>query len=40
MTSTTAIPFGPCLAFSGWLLWLYADWINDRLMDLPGWMGG
>jgi prepilin signal peptidase PulO-like enzyme (type II secretory pathway) len=29
MTATTAIPFGPFLALSGWLLWLYADRISD-----------
>jgi leader peptidase (prepilin peptidase) / N-methyltransferase len=46
LTAATAIPFGPFLALSGWLLWLYADWINDRLMDgsfgpvLSGWLAG
>lgn len=33
MTAATAIPFGPFLALSGWLLWLYGDWINDWLMS-------
>ena len=28
MTASTAIPFGPFLALSGWLLWLYADWFD------------
>jgi leader peptidase (prepilin peptidase)/N-methyltransferase len=32
MTATTAIPFGPFLALSGWMLWLYADWFNDWLI--------
>ena len=27
MTGATAIPFGPLLAISGWLLWLYGDWL-------------
>jgi leader peptidase (prepilin peptidase)/N-methyltransferase len=42
MTAATAIPFGPFLAGSGWLLFLYADPITDWLMDgsfgliLPG----
>jgi leader peptidase (prepilin peptidase)/N-methyltransferase len=42
MTAATAIPFGPFLALSGWLLFLYADRINDWLMDgaLSGWLGG
>jgi leader peptidase (prepilin peptidase)/N-methyltransferase len=46
MTAATAIPFGPFLALSGWLLWLYADWINDLLVDgsfgptLSGWLAG
>ena len=31
MTATTAIPFGPCLALSGWLLWLYGDSLIDWL---------
>jgi leader peptidase (prepilin peptidase)/N-methyltransferase len=25
MTASTAIPFGPCLALAGWILWLYGD---------------
>lgn len=33
MTASTAIPFGPFLALSGWLLWLYADWFD-------GWVSG
>jgi leader peptidase (prepilin peptidase)/N-methyltransferase len=33
MTAATAIPFGPFLAGSGWLLFLYADPITDWLMD-------
>lgn len=33
MTAATAIPFGPFLALSGWLLWLYADPVNDWLTD-------
>ena len=46
MTSATAIPFGPFLALSGWLLFLYADRLTDWLMDgafgttLSGWLGG
>jgi len=32
VTPVTAIPFGPFLAVSGWLLWLYGDWINDWLI--------
>jgi leader peptidase (prepilin peptidase)/N-methyltransferase len=32
--ATTAIPFGPCLAMSGWLLWLYGDKIGDWLGHL------
>jgi len=46
MTATTAIPFGPFLALSGWLLLLYADRIADWLMDgsfgpiVSGWLGG
>ena len=46
MTAATAIPFGPFLALSGWLLFLYADRITDWLMDgafgptLSGWLGG
>ncbi len=31
MTASTALPFGPCLAFAGWLLWLYGDLIADWL---------
>lgn len=27
VSAATAIPFGPCLALSGWLLWLYPDWL-------------
>ncbi len=33
VTAATAIPFGPFLAFAGWLLWLYQDW-------LLRWFGG
>jgi leader peptidase (prepilin peptidase)/N-methyltransferase len=33
MTAATAIPFGPFLALSGWLLFLYADRLTDWLMD-------
>jgi leader peptidase (prepilin peptidase)/N-methyltransferase len=46
VTAATAIPFGPFLALSGWLLWLYADRIADWLMDgafgptLSGWLAG
>jgi leader peptidase (prepilin peptidase)/N-methyltransferase len=46
MTAATAIPFGPFLALSGWLLFLYADRITDWLTDgafgptLSGWLGG
>jgi leader peptidase (prepilin peptidase)/N-methyltransferase len=42
MSAATAIPFGPFLAVSGWLLFLYADRITDWLMDsaLSGWLGG
>jgi leader peptidase (prepilin peptidase)/N-methyltransferase len=46
MTAATAIPFGPFLALSGWLLWLYADRVADWLMDgslgpvLSGWLMG
>jgi leader peptidase (prepilin peptidase) / N-methyltransferase len=46
MTAATAIPFGPFLAFSGWLLFLYADRVSDWLMDgafgptLAGWLAG
>ena len=47
MTAATAIPFGPFLALSGWLLWLYGDWINDWLSAggslgpvLGGWQSG
>jgi leader peptidase (prepilin peptidase)/N-methyltransferase len=25
MSRTTALPFGPCLAFATWVLWLYGD---------------
>ena len=38
MTAATAIPFGPFLALSGWLLFLYADRLTDWLM-LSGWLG-
>ena len=38
MTAATAIPFGPFLALSGWLLFLYADRLTDWLM-LWGWLG-
>ena len=31
ITAATAIPFGPCLAFAAWLLWLYGDQIDDWL---------
>ncbi|HVY17111.1 MAG TPA: A24 family peptidase [Rhodopila sp.] len=27
VSAATAIPFGPCLALSGWLLWLYPNWL-------------
>lgn len=42
MTASTAIPFGPFLALSGWLLFLYADRVTDWLMDgaLSGWLAG
>jgi leader peptidase (prepilin peptidase)/N-methyltransferase len=46
MTAATAIPFGPFLALSGWLLFLYADLVTDWLMDgsfgpvLSGLLGG
>jgi leader peptidase (prepilin peptidase)/N-methyltransferase len=46
MTAATAIPFGPFLALSGWLLWLYGDWISDWLPGgafgpaLGGWPSG
>jgi leader peptidase (prepilin peptidase)/N-methyltransferase len=46
MTAATAVPFGPFLALSGWLLWLYADPVTDWLMDhafapgLAGWLVG
>ena len=33
MTAATAVPFGPFLALSLWMLWLYGDWIGDRLID-------
>jgi leader peptidase (prepilin peptidase) / N-methyltransferase len=32
ITAATPIPFGPFLALSGWLLWLYGDWLNDWLV--------
>jgi leader peptidase (prepilin peptidase)/N-methyltransferase len=38
VTAVTAVPFGPCLAIAGWLLWLYADSIADFPID--GWLGG
>ncbi len=31
MTAATAIPFGPFLAFAGWLSWLYGDSWNEWL---------
>jgi leader peptidase (prepilin peptidase) / N-methyltransferase len=46
MTAATAIPFGPFLALSGWLLWLYADRITDWLIGgsfgpaVSGWLTG
>jgi leader peptidase (prepilin peptidase)/N-methyltransferase len=46
MSAATAIPFGPFLALSGWLLWLYAERAADWLMDgslgpaLAGWLAG
>jgi leader peptidase (prepilin peptidase)/N-methyltransferase len=33
VTAATAIPFGPFLAATGWLTWLYADWFQ-------AWLGG
>jgi leader peptidase (prepilin peptidase)/N-methyltransferase len=35
MTSTTRIPFGPCIALAFWLAWIY----QARLDELVGWMG-
>jgi leader peptidase (prepilin peptidase)/N-methyltransferase len=33
VVGTTAIPFGPCLAMSGWLFWLYGDGVGDWLAN-------
>jgi prepilin signal peptidase PulO-like enzyme (type II secretory pathway) len=35
MTGHTRIPFGPCIAFSFWLVWLY----GPRLSQLAGGTG-
>jgi leader peptidase (prepilin peptidase)/N-methyltransferase len=46
MTAATAMPFGPFLALSGWLLFLYADRMTEWLMDgsfgpfVTGWLAG
>ena len=31
VTPATALPFGPCLALAGWILWLYGDTLSDWL---------
>jgi leader peptidase (prepilin peptidase)/N-methyltransferase len=29
VTSTTRIPFGPCIALAFWLVWMYGAWADD-----------
>ena len=35
MTAATPVPFGPFLALSGWLIWLYGD-AAQRVIDALG----